>query len=200
MEITLIYIISQIITIIYFAILSFSYLLKERKKILAANFIAHIGQTTAMAMLNGYTGAAMAFIMMLRDLTLLIQEKKKSNEKEINKKLDFFILIITVILIIVLTIFTYNGPLSLLSVLATLVTTFALWQKNVKIYKILGVIAGILWLAYNVVIMSIMGLILESILLICSTIGYIKDIKQEKRKWLHVRIRRKSKRIRASKN
>lgn len=177
MEITFIYIISQIITIIYFAILSFSYLLKERKKILTANFIAHIGQTTAMAMLNGYTGAAMAFIMMLRDLTLLIQEKQKKNGKEINKKIDLLILIITIILIITLTIFTYNGPLSLLSVLATLVTTFALWQKNVQLYKVLGVIAGILWLAYNIVIMSIMGLILESTLVICSIIGYIKDSK-----------------------
>lgn len=179
MEITVIYIISQIITVAYFAILSFSYLLKDRKQILGANFLAHIGQASAMAMLNGYTGSAMSIIMMLRDLTLLIQENKKSKGKEINKKVDFIILIITVILIIGLTIFTYNGPLSLLSVVATLVTTYALWQKNVKIYKILGLIAGILWLAYNIFIMSIMGIILETILVICSIIGYIKDIKNE---------------------
>lgn len=180
MKITYIYIISQIITILYFAILSLSYLLKDRKKILLANFVAHIGQTTAMAMLNGYTGAAMSIIMMLRDLTLLIQESKKSKGKDINKKLDLTILIITVLLMLVLTIFTYNGPLSLLSVVATLVTTYALWQKDVKAYKILGLIAGILWLAYNMFIMSIMGIILELILVICSIIGYIKDIKKEK--------------------
>lgn len=180
MEITLIYIISQIITVIYYGILSLSYLLKDRTKILSANFVAHIGQTTAMAMLNGYTGAAMSVIMMLRDLTLLIQEWGKSKGKKINKKLDLIILIVTVILIVALTIFTYNGPLSLLSVVATLVTTFALWQKDVKMYKVLGLIAGILWLAYNIFIMSIMGIILELILVICSIIGYIKDIKREK--------------------
>lgn len=180
MKITYIYIISQIITILYFAILSLSYLLKDRKKILLANFVAHIGQTTAMAMLNGYTGAAMSIVMMLRDLTLLIQESKKSRGKDINKKLDLVILIITVLLMVILTIFTYNGPLSLLSVVATLVTTFALWQKDVKTYKILGLIAGILWLAYNIFIMSIMGIILELILVICSIVGYIKDIKKEK--------------------
>ncbi len=181
MKITSIYIISQIITIAYFAILSFSYLLKDRRKILTANFVAHIGQTTAMAMLNGYTGAAMAGVMMLRDLILLVQERIKSKGKDINKKFDLSILIITVILVVVLTIFTYNGPLSLLSVIATLITTFALWQKNVKRYKILGVLAGIFWLSYNIVIMSIVGIILESILGICSTIGYIRDIKQEKK-------------------
>lgn len=175
MEITYTYIISQVITILYYAILSSSYLLKDRKKILIANFIAHIGQTTAMAMLNGYTGAAMAIIMILRDVTLLIQEMKKSKGKDINQKLDLVILIITVILILVLTIFTYNGLLSLLSVIATLITTFALWQKNVKIYKILGLIAGVLWLAYNIFILSIMGIVLESILVICSFVGYVKD-------------------------
>ena len=144
-------------------------------KILIANFVAHIGQTIAMAMLNGYTGAAMSIIMIFRDLTLIIQEAKKAKGKEINKKIDILILIITILLIVILTIFTYNGPLSLLSVIATLVTTFALWQKDVKAYKLLGIIASILWLAYNIFIFSIMGIILESILLICSIIGYFKQ-------------------------
>ncbi len=181
MEITNIYVISQIITIIYFAMLSLSYLLKNRTRILIANFIAHIGQTTAMAMLNGYTGAAMALIMMVRDLVLLIQEVRKSKEKEINEKFDLMILVITVILIITLTIFTYNGPLSLLSVIATLITTFALWQKNVKTYKLLGIIAGILWIAYNLFIMSIMGILLELIVVICSVIGIKREEKVQKK-------------------
>ena len=94
MEITLIYIISQVITVAYYAILSLSYLLKDRNKILTANFVAHIGQASAMAMLNGYTGAAMSVIMMLRDLTLLIQERQK--EKEI-------IIYVRIILLLVIT-------------------------------------------------------------------------------------------------
>lgn len=174
-----VYIISQIITIAYYAILSFGYLLKDRKRILTANFVAHIGQTTAMAMLSGYTGAAMALIMMFRDLVFLVQETKKSKGKEINKSFDLGIFIVTVILIIMLTVFTYNGPLSLLSVIATLIGTFALWQKNVKTYKMLGVVVGLFWLSYNIFIMSIMGIILETILGICSIVGYIRDKKRE---------------------
>lgn len=175
-----IYIISQIITVLYYAILSLSYLLKDRNKILTANFIAHIGQTSAMIMLNGYTGAAMSAIMMARDLILLIQEKQKAKGKNINEKFDMAVLIITILLVIVLTIFTYNGLLSLLSVVATLITTFALWQKDVKRYKILGVVAGILWLAYNIFIYSIMGIILEIILVISSIIGCVKEFKKSK--------------------
>ena len=169
MEISVIYIISQIITVIYFGILSLSYLLKNREHILLANFFAHIGQIIAMAMLNGATGAAMAFIMMLRDVVFLIQEKKHI------KKLEVLILIVTIILIVVLTSFTYNGPISLLSVGATLCTTFALWQKNVKRYKLMGIIAGSLWLAYNIFIASILGIVLQTILNICSIIGFYRD-------------------------
>ncbi len=175
-----IYILSQIITVLYYGILSLSYLLKDRNKILTANFVAHIGQTSAMAMLNGYTGAAMSAIMMARDLILLIQEKQKAKGKTINERFDVAVLIITIALVIVLTIFTYNGLLSLLSVVATLITTFALWQKDVKRYKILGVVAGILWLAYNIFINSIMGIILEIILVISSIIGCIKEFKKSK--------------------
>lgn len=96
--ITPVYIISQIITVIYVALLNSSYFLKEKIKILIANLLAHIGQTIAMVLLNSYTGATMAFI-------------------------------ITIILILTLTKFTYNGYLSLLSVAATLVLTYGLWQK-----------------------------------------------------------------------
>lgn len=180
MEITVIYIISQIITVAYFGVLTLSYLLQNRLKILVTNFIAHVGQTISMAMLNGYTGAAMSLIMTIRDLVLLVQENRKIKGRKVSEKFDLIVLVVTVIVVIFLTVFTYNGFLSLMSVIATLITTVSLWQKNVKVYKILGIIAGILWLIYNAFIMSIMGIILESILLIASIIGYIRDSKKEK--------------------
>ena len=180
MEITVIYIISQIITVAYFGVLTLSYLLQNRLKILVTNFIAHVGQTISMAMLNGYTGAAMSLIMTIMDLVLLVQENRKIKGRKVSEKFDLIVLVVTVIVVIFLTVFTYNGFLSLMSVIATLITTVSLWQKNVKTYKILGIIANILWLIYNTFIMSIMGVVLESILLIASIIGYIKDSKNEK--------------------
>lgn len=175
MEITFIYIISQIITVAYFGLLGLSYLLKNRTKILEANVGAHIGQITAMSLLGGYTGAAMAGVMLLRDVLLLTIELRKSKGKSVSAQLDRAILIGAIALILILTIFTYGGPLSLLSVAATLVLTFALWQKNTRVYKFLGIISGILWLLYNVFIFSIMGIILETVLMICSIVGYLKE-------------------------
>lgn len=175
MKMEFIYIISQIITILYFLILSFSYLLKDRKKILFLNFIAHIGQTTAMALLNGYTGSCMALIMTIRDLVFLGEEQIKTKDKKTNSKFNFIVFIITIILIILLTIISYNGLTSLLSVIATFLSTIGLWQKNSKVYKIIGFIVGILWLLYNVSIMSIMGIILETILILATVSGFIRE-------------------------
>ena len=164
------YFISQVITVIYFAILNTSFLFKKRTKVLITNFIAHIGQAAAMYLLNGNTGAAMAIIMIIRDLTFLILEKL--NKK--SEKIDLIIFVVTILLIIALTTITYTGPLSLLSVSATLALTYALWQKDVTKYKFLSIIAGVLWLAYNMFIGSIMGIILEITVILFATIGYLR--------------------------
>ena len=55
--------------------------------------------------------------------------------------------------------------------------TFSVWQKETHIYKILGVPIGILWISYNIYIESIFGIVLESIILICSLTGYLLEIK-----------------------
>ena len=76
---------------------------------------------------------------------------------------------------------TYDGFLSLLSVFATTLYTISVWLKKTKIYKLLGIPIGILWVLYHIYIMSIFGTILEGILLICSTTGYLLESKKIKK-------------------
>ena len=52
------------------------------------------------------------------------------------------------------------------------------WQKKTKIYKLLGIPVETLWLLYNLYIMSIVGVVSESILLICAITGYWLEIKK----------------------
>ena len=58
--------------------------------------------------------------------------------------------------------------------------TYSVWQKKTSIYKLLGIPVGILWILYNIYVQSIFGIILESLLLICSTTGYILEVKKNK--------------------
>ena len=69
---------------------------------------------------------------------------------------------------------------SIFNIAATLIYTYALWQKNTKTYKLLGIIVNALMIVYDVYIKSILGVILISIAFVSSIIGYYKDSKKNK--------------------
>lgn len=116
----------------------------------------------------------MCIVALIRNIIFIIDEKKNGKRETINKT-DIIILIILYIISIISAIFTYDGFLSLLSVFATALYTFSVWQKKTNIYKLLGIPIGILWILYNIYIMSIFGVILETILLICCITGYLLE-------------------------
>lgn len=167
MFLTKTYLIAQVITVVYYGFLCASFWLKDRRQILGANLLAHIGQALAMFLLGGLSGSAMAGIMTARDLAFYFNTKKKLS--------DSAIFIATLLAIIFFMAQTYAGPLSLLSIAATTLATYAVYQPNVRLYKLLGFVGALLWLAYNVYIGSIAGIIFESILLIFSITGYFRD-------------------------
>ena len=180
MEFTLTYIISQVFTILMYIFLGITYYVKDRKKLLIIHFIATISCSIAYFLLEAWTGLAMCIVVIIRNIIFLLDEKKNGKKDIINKK-DIVILIILFSISIVFAIFTYDGPLSLLSVLATLINTYAIWQKKINIYRLLGIATGTLWVFYNLYIMSIFGIILEAILLICSITGYVLSIRKIKK-------------------
>lgn len=174
MELTSTYIASQVFTILMYVLLATTYYLKDRKKVLVVNFLSTISIAIAYVLLGAWTGFAMCVVGIVRNVIFLLDEKKNGKRENINKK-DIIILAILYFVSIISAIFTYDGPLSLLSAFATMLYTYSVWQKKINIYKLLGIPTGLLWISYNIYIMSLFGIILESILLICSTIGYILD-------------------------
>lgn len=172
------YIVSQVFTIITYALLALTYYAKNRNKVLVISFLSLIANSVAYVLLNAWTGFAMCIVALIRNGIFLIDEKKNGKRETINKT-DIAILVILYIISIISTVFTYDGLLSLLSVFATMLYTFSVWQKKTYIYKVLGIPIGILWILYNIYIMSIFGIILESILLICSITGYLLERKSK---------------------
>ena len=166
------YILSQVFTILNYIFLASTYLLKSRKKILIINFISLIANALAYIFLNAWTGVAMCLVALIRNTIFLIDEHKNKQTDKTTKK-DIIILIILYIISIISAIFTFDGYLSLLSVFATMLYTYNEKKKNPQTYKLLGIPVSILWILYNLYVKSIFGIILESILLVCSTSGYI---------------------------
>jgi len=182
MELTITYIISQIFAIAMYALLASTYYLKNRKNVLIINILAMIAQGISFICLKAYTGLAMDVVAIIRNLIFMIEEKKDGKSEQ-NTKRNIITLASLYIITILLSIFTYNGLPSLFSVLGTFLYTYSIWQKNTNTYKLLGIPTSLSWIAYNIYIKSIFGSILESIILICSGVGYLlakeKTSKQE---------------------
>lgn len=178
MEITITYIISQFFVILNYVFLAITYYSKDRKRILFLNFCSLTSIGIAYIFLSAYTGLSMVILSIIRNIIFLLDEKKFGKTTEISKR-EIFILILIYIITITFAVFTYNEFLSLLSVFATMLYTFSVWQKKTIIYKALGIPVGLLWLFYNIYISSIFGIILETILLLSVINGWIIEKKKE---------------------
>ena len=168
MDMSFTYILSQILVIVYYLIYSSTFHLKDSKKILILGIIATIISSISYLLLTAYTGMAMCFVAIIRNL-LFTKEKNSS-----------FNLILIFLLTVAASIFTYESYFCLFNIIATLIYTYALWQKNTRIYKLLGILVNGLMIIYNIYIKSILGVVLISIAFISSIAGYLKENKENK--------------------
>lgn len=180
MELSTAYVLSQIFTIITYILLAMTYYAKNRKTVLTISFASLITNGLEYVFLNAYSGLAMCIVALIRNIIFLVDEKK-NGKRDTNTKKDVVILVILYIISIASAIFTYDGFLSLLSVFATMLYTYSVWQKKTNIYKLLGMPIGILWILYNIYVQSLFGVILEAILLVCSMTGYILEVRNNKK-------------------
>lgn len=178
MELTMAYVLSQIFIIINYIFLVVTYQLKNRKSILIFNFAAIIVTGLSYVFLSAWSGLAMVGVAIIRNIIFIVDEKKNGKSEKITKK-DIVILIVLYMISIISAIFTYEGFLSLMSVFATMLYTFSIWQKKTGVYKVLGIPVSIIWIIYNIYIASIFGIILEIALLTSAIIGFVREYRNK---------------------
>lgn len=179
MEISIQYIISQIFTVISYILLATTYQVKNRKAVLTLNLFGQLSFIIAYSLLGAWSGLAMTVLAIIRNIIFIVDENKNVKREHMNK-MDISILIIMYIASITSAIVTYNGFFSLLPVLATMIYTYAVCQKNIKTYKLLGIPTELLWTCYNIYIKSIFGILLEAIMLSSCISGYMIEAKKMK--------------------
>ena len=179
MEWNLEYVISQVLTVLMYVFLGMTYYAKDRKKVLILSFLSLIANGLAYVFLSAWSGLAMCIVAFIRNIIFLIDEKKNGKRDQISK-FDIGVLVVLYVISIISAVFTYEGFLSLLSVFATMLYTYSVWQKKTSIYKMLGIIVEAIWMIYNIYIFSILGIIVEILLLISAIIGIIREYKLKK--------------------
>ena len=162
MELTFTYIASQVLIVIYYLVYSFTFGMKSKRKILYTSIIATFICAISYFLFNAYTGIAMCFVAIIRNIWF-----SKSKTK--------FNLIAILLIIVICSVFTYQNMFSLLNSLATMIYTYSLWQDSTKIYKLLGISVNFIIIIYDISIKSIVVVIFMVIAFISSIIGYYKE-------------------------
>lgn len=196
MEITWTWILSQIFTVTEYGLLGASYLAKKRRAVVILDIISMTCGIVAFILLGADLGMAMSVIILLANFYYLWEESssRSPSSSKVNKRRQEIrrgILLAVVLLGIgIVTVLTYDGPLSLLSVAATVLYEISIWQKSTKTYKFLGIPVALCWMLYNGFVKSPFGVLCELVMLVTSIVGYGGEIKAQKKAKSSRRLRK----------
>lgn len=168
------YFLSQLFILVAYIMCGATFFVKKRAYVLFLSTGVCISFSVAYIFLSAWTGIAMNIISIIRNLLFFLVAKYATDNKKLNVLQLVFIFILTAIC----AVFTYDGILSLAAVLASVVYTYAVWNEKSKYYKIYAIISSLAWIVYNVFINSILGIILETVMVICAFIGLLKNKSQ----------------------
>ena len=103
--------------------------------------------------LSLFSAGCMSCVSLLRCLVFYYYEKKY------NIKTPLYWLIILLVLPVFISMFTYNGIISLIPIICTILYTYAIWQPNLKKFRFIVTSSGIGWIFYNGIGGSYVGVV-----------------------------------------
>ena len=164
------YIISQIIETIALIVTLGSYHLKKKEKIFKGMCIANILEMLHYLLLGAWSGFAIKVIALIRNIFII--------EKEYNRKLrKVFFLYLFIGIYIVIGVLTFKNIFSLLPMAAAVIYMIVVWDGDELQVKKISFLCYFLWLAYNICILSVMGIVSNIVALISTYIAY-KNMKE----------------------
>lgn len=175
------YVTSQVLMAVGLAFFITTYFVTSRGKLLGLNIASNMIFASGFALLGGWSAMAMCGIAACRDITSGIINKNRT-AKDANKttRLDYGLLIFWLTLFTIGMTITMRGFISLFPYFETLLFTFSIWQKNIFIYRLLGIFCAGLWIVYNAWIINFVGLMSESVVLVAVLAGLILYIRNNR--------------------
>ena len=167
----------NIVTIIYYVVSILSIFLyvmsvqfKKKENILLTQIGASMCYLVVYIIKGAWSGVSIEILEELKNLVFIKIEKK-------NKKIPLFILIIFLSLLVGVSIYFYDGVLSLLPLFINILLFTSTYFKNPKYIRYTMLIAGLLWGIYNIYVgayIICIGNFLEILSAIISIISYKK--------------------------
>ena len=172
---------AQIIMLCAFLVMACSFWCKNRKRILQLQILSSILFVLQYVLLDeATTGAILNFVSIGRAYFF---GKKKTDVKGRSKfdkhmKKNSILYTFTIVFIFV-SIMTWQGPKSILALMATLVYTFGMWADKPQYIRMSSNIAAFFWFSYNFIVGGYVGCITETIMFISNSIAIYKNCNKD---------------------
>ncbi len=160
-------ILAQVLALFAILFWVISILLKNKKNILLMQVIANGIYGIEYLLLGAFSAASMNFLSFLRLLVYYFYTS-------LNIKMPKWILFVFIALVLLFGIITYDGLISLLPIIITVLYTYAFWQNNLNVARIIYIVAAIIWIYYNYEVGAYVGIIGNALEITTGLISLIK--------------------------
>ena len=162
--------ITQLIGVIAYVLLAFSYFKKNKKDILFIQIFSTIAFAIHYYLLNGITATVCNMISLLIIISIYLFEKHNGKNKKA--------LVIAIIpLLVLIPLFTYENIFSIFPIIASTIVLITFIISNENTVRIAGIISAICWIIYAIIYKSYAGIVFEAFSALTTFIAFIKNIK-----------------------
>ena len=166
----IILIIAQVLGFIAFVISLLAFHKNKKEKILGSMILSNIFDLIHYLLLGAYSGCITKLIAICRNIFVIFKDK--------NKVLSSNIFLYVFILVYIMSgILTFENIWSIFPIVSALIYVVAIWKGNELTLKKAACFGYFLWLIYNILVLSISGII-SNIVSICSLFIAIKNTSQ----------------------
>ena len=163
-------IISYLFGIVAIISLIISFQINDKNSLFKYQIMSSFASFFQYLLIGGLMGALMNLVAGIRNCVF----------RRYDGKIPFFILIIFIVLITFLSMLSYNGNISLLPMLAVLNYSYALWTLDLRLIRLINILASTLFLIYDVCVFSVTGFLLHFLEMSSALVSiYRFDIKKE---------------------
>lgn len=161
----------MIFSILAFITLIISICIKDRKKSLCVQSLNCLFEAIYNFIISAFTGAFLSIINLIRSFLFI-------NKKKFSKRVYLIMLIVFESIIIINCLYTWQGFISLLPTIGSIIRTYCLWQSNMKLVRISGITTGLLYGSYYIYYSSWFMVLGDVVLLVTGIYVLLKnDIK-----------------------
>ena len=165
----------MIFSVLAFITLIISICIKDRKRSLCVQSLNCLFEAIYNFIISAFTGAFLSIINLIRSFLFI-------NKKKFSKRVYLIMLIIFESIIIINCLYTWQGIISLLPTIGSIIRTYCLWQSNMKLVRISGITTGLLYGSYYIYYSSLFIVLGDVFLLVTGIYVLLKnDIKRRRK-------------------